>query len=243
VELIGGIRSARPSLSNLPRINQGRQVEADSIHLQFDSIVVLNHGANDSILNFAVMQVHADFVADLELPVVWLLRGWHDKHTYVQHYATLCPVARKTKQTKTSFCIEPERLAKLKNTQKPPLTGVAMEGNVRPQNLGRQGGNVKRSILFAAVALFMLPGLARSAPITGVVIQSCKLGNHGIWVAEIRNASDKNVVFVSMSPIATSFALTNGSTRRDDPVSTTHREGGVRCNHFQLSCLLTTLAR
>ena len=53
------------------------------------------------------------------------------------------------------------------------------------KNLGRQRGNVKRSILLAVVALFMLPGLARSAPITGVVIQSCKLGNHGIWVAEI----------------------------------------------------------
>jgi hypothetical protein len=40
-----------PSLGNLPRINQGRQVETDDIHLQFDSIVVLNHGANDGIVN------------------------------------------------------------------------------------------------------------------------------------------------------------------------------------------------
>jgi len=54
---------ALPSLGNLPRINQGRQVEADDIHLQFDSIVVLNHSADNSILDFAVMQVHADPVA------------------------------------------------------------------------------------------------------------------------------------------------------------------------------------
>ena len=62
------------SLGNLPRINQGRQVEADDIHLQFDSIVVLNHSAN-SILDFAVMQVGADSVGDFEL-ALWFL-GWH----------------------------------------------------------------------------------------------------------------------------------------------------------------------
>ena len=33
---------------------------------------MLNHEANDGFLNFAVVQVHADFVADLELSVVWL---------------------------------------------------------------------------------------------------------------------------------------------------------------------------
>jgi hypothetical protein len=65
------------SLNNLPRIDQRREVETDNIHLSLDSIVVLNHGANDGILDFAVMKVHADFVADLELPIVWLLWGWH----------------------------------------------------------------------------------------------------------------------------------------------------------------------
>jgi len=34
------------SPDNLLRINQRREVEADNIHLQFGSIVVLNHGAN-----------------------------------------------------------------------------------------------------------------------------------------------------------------------------------------------------
>ena len=34
------------SPDSLPRINQRREVEADNIHLQFCSIVVLNHGAN-----------------------------------------------------------------------------------------------------------------------------------------------------------------------------------------------------
>jgi len=50
-----------PSFDNLPRINQRREVEADDVHLQFDSIVVVNHGANYGVLNFAVMKVHADF--------------------------------------------------------------------------------------------------------------------------------------------------------------------------------------
>ena len=62
-------------LDNLPRINQRSEVKTDDIHLQFDSIVVVNHGTNDSILNFAVMQVHADFVTDREL-ALWFL-GWH----------------------------------------------------------------------------------------------------------------------------------------------------------------------
>src|SRR5215469_12789556 len=67
------------SPDNLPGINQRREVEADDIHLQFDSIVVVNHGAHDGILDFAVVQVYSDLVADLELPLVWLLCGWHGK--------------------------------------------------------------------------------------------------------------------------------------------------------------------
>jgi len=42
------------------------------------AVSVLNHGASDSILDFAVMKVHADFVADLELSVIRLL-PWHGK--------------------------------------------------------------------------------------------------------------------------------------------------------------------
>jgi len=63
------------SLDDLPHINQRREIEADNIHLQFDSIGVLNHGANDGILDFAVVQVHADFVTYFEL-ALWFL-GWH----------------------------------------------------------------------------------------------------------------------------------------------------------------------
>ena len=48
------------SLDNLPRINQRHKVEADDVYLWFDSIVVLNHGANHSIFNFPVVQVDAD---------------------------------------------------------------------------------------------------------------------------------------------------------------------------------------
>jgi len=69
-------RCTRASLiDNLAPLGQLRDVEADDIHLQFDSIGMLNHGANDSILNFAVMQIDADFVTDREL-ALWFL-GWH----------------------------------------------------------------------------------------------------------------------------------------------------------------------
>jgi hypothetical protein len=37
-----------------------------------------------------------------------------DKGTYVLHYATLCPMPRKTRQTKTSFYIDADRLVKLR---------------------------------------------------------------------------------------------------------------------------------
>jgi hypothetical protein len=47
--------------------NRRREVEADNIHLQFGTVGVLDHGANDGILDFAVVQVDADFVADLKL--------------------------------------------------------------------------------------------------------------------------------------------------------------------------------
>jgi len=63
-----------PSFDNLPRINQRREVEAVDVHLQFDSIVVVNHGANYGVLNFAVMKVHADFIAYFELA---RFLGWH----------------------------------------------------------------------------------------------------------------------------------------------------------------------
>ena len=55
----------------MPGINQRREVETHNVCLQFDSIIVLNHGTNDGIL-VSVMQVHADFVADLELEL-WVL--------------------------------------------------------------------------------------------------------------------------------------------------------------------------
>ena len=64
------------SLDHLPRVNKRREVEADDIHLLFGAIGVLDHGANDSILDFSVVQVHADFVADAELSVVRSLWGW-----------------------------------------------------------------------------------------------------------------------------------------------------------------------
>jgi hypothetical protein len=43
--------------------------------LEFDSIVVLNHGADNGILDLVVMKVHADFVADIEFGL-WFF-GWH----------------------------------------------------------------------------------------------------------------------------------------------------------------------
>ena len=79
------------SLDNLPRINQRREV-----HLQFDYILILNDGANDSILDFAVVQVHADFVAYVEF-AFWLL-GWHAKNVRltetIRNDPVICSFAR-----------------------------------------------------------------------------------------------------------------------------------------------------
>jgi hypothetical protein len=58
-------QSGKPSkLTRQPATfhNQRREVEANNIHLQFDSVGVLDHGAYDGLLDFAVMQVHAYFV-------------------------------------------------------------------------------------------------------------------------------------------------------------------------------------
>ena len=60
------------SLDNLPSINQRSEVEADNIHLQFHSIVVVNHGAHYRVFNFSVVQIHADFITDLELSITLL---------------------------------------------------------------------------------------------------------------------------------------------------------------------------
>ena len=70
----------------MPGINQRREVETHNVHLQFDSIIVLNHGTNDGILDLSVMQVHADFVADLEL-ALWVLdwRGTILHHGVLEH--------------------------------------------------------------------------------------------------------------------------------------------------------------
>jgi len=66
------------SLNNQPRINQCRQVEADNVYLQFGAIVVLDHRANDGILDFAVVRVHADSVADLKLAIGF--PSWHARN-------------------------------------------------------------------------------------------------------------------------------------------------------------------
>ena len=49
------------------------EVKTDDVHLKFGFVAVLNHGANDSVLNFAVVQVDADFVGDFEFAFVGLL--------------------------------------------------------------------------------------------------------------------------------------------------------------------------
>jgi hypothetical protein len=74
-----GICSNPISLDNLPPIDQRREVKADNIHLQFDSILVLNHGANDSILDLPAVEVDSDFVTGLEF-ALWLLWGWHARN-------------------------------------------------------------------------------------------------------------------------------------------------------------------
>jgi len=68
------------SFDNLPRINQRRKVETDDVHLWLDSIVVVNHSTNDGVLNFAVVKVDADFVADLEV-ALWFL-GCHENSRF-----------------------------------------------------------------------------------------------------------------------------------------------------------------
>ena len=59
--------------------HQRREIEADNIHLQFDSIGVLSRGANNGVLNLPVMKVDADFVTDLKL-ALWVLEQWSSLH-------------------------------------------------------------------------------------------------------------------------------------------------------------------
>jgi len=50
--------------------------------LNFDFIAILNYGANDSVLDFPVVQVDADLVADFELSVIG--PGWHGRMYHKQ---------------------------------------------------------------------------------------------------------------------------------------------------------------
>jgi hypothetical protein len=45
--------------NDLPFLNPRREVKSDNVNLQFDSIVVLYHGASDGTLDFAVVQLDA----------------------------------------------------------------------------------------------------------------------------------------------------------------------------------------
>ena len=48
--------------------------------------------------------------------------------------------------------------------------------------------------------ILLLGGAARSAPITGVVVQSCELSREkGMWVMHLANVSNKNVVYVNIT--------------------------------------------
>jgi len=53
------------------------------IYLQFDFAPESNHGSNDGILDLPVMQIHADFVAYLELAILFL--RWHAKECTSNH--------------------------------------------------------------------------------------------------------------------------------------------------------------
>ena len=50
------LRSVFSLPNDLPLLNQRPEVKSDNVKLQFDSIVVMNHGAHHGILDFAVVQ-------------------------------------------------------------------------------------------------------------------------------------------------------------------------------------------
>jgi len=65
-------------------------------------IIVLNYGANDGILDFAVVQVDADLVADLELSIVWLLWDWHARNVpFTRHIPEIATFDCRTFGTRT----------------------------------------------------------------------------------------------------------------------------------------------
>ena len=73
------------SFDNLPRINQRREVEAYDVHLKLDLIAVLNHGSNDSILDFPVVQIDADLSPTLNWRSSGLAgtrRMYHSSHLF-----------------------------------------------------------------------------------------------------------------------------------------------------------------
>jgi len=57
-------------------------------HLQLRAVSVFDDGAHYRILNFPVMKVHADFVADLEL-ALWILGWTHNSVSIVSHGAAM----------------------------------------------------------------------------------------------------------------------------------------------------------
>src|SRR5262249_25062868 len=63
--------------------------------LRFDSVGVLDHGANDGILDFAVVRVHFGFCfTDLKLSIVWLVPGWCARN--VPFMSHVCRVSQST---------------------------------------------------------------------------------------------------------------------------------------------------
>jgi hypothetical protein len=72
----GNFRVAPGQSHSNTRINQRRQVETDNVHLQFETVAVVNHGANNGVLNFAAVKVDADSVTDSEfLAASWFFPG------------------------------------------------------------------------------------------------------------------------------------------------------------------------
>jgi hypothetical protein len=54
------------TLNNLRNRNQCRLLVTE-IHLQFETVLMLDNSPDGGILDLSVVQVHFDFVADLEL--------------------------------------------------------------------------------------------------------------------------------------------------------------------------------
>jgi len=114
----------------------------------------VNHGTNDGIFNLGVVQVHADFITDLEV-ALWFL-GWHARNVRLIWRRSQCILHALHKQKSTSETFRMRHILNLGPVGMPSINSPTRCRYFRIKNLRERARWFLEQLGFRSALLFSI---------------------------------------------------------------------------------------